>query len=177
MKYFIFNLVDGNRELAASFLDAKRWAVRREERHRDALANGDLVLAFVAATREFVGRAKLGSAFLDPLPVEPAASAPAVSGVLLADADAWTRGVPLAAAVQSIDPTGSNRYVQASAAGRRRCCMAAAGIRRRASPRRSGGEAMDRRAVVATAAGALRGSSAGMRARSQGLTRADEVIQ
>ncbi len=56
MKYFIFNLVDGDRERAASFLNAKRWVVGREERHRDALASGDLVLVFVAVTSEFVGR-------------------------------------------------------------------------------------------------------------------------
>ena len=117
MKYFIFNLVDGDRERAASFLNAKRWVVGREERHCDALDSGDLVLVFVAVTSEFVGRAKLETAFLDPIPVDPAASGPAVSGVLLADADAWTSGVPLAVAVQRIDPMGSNPYVQANAAG------------------------------------------------------------
>ncbi len=117
MKYFIFNLVDGDRERAASFLNAKRWVVGREERHRDALASGDLILVFVAVTSEFVGRAKLETAFLDPIPVDPAVSGPAVSGVLLADADAWTSGVPLAVAVQRIDPMGSNPYVQANAAG------------------------------------------------------------
>jgi hypothetical protein len=117
MKYFIFNLVDSDRERAETFINAKRWVVGREERHRDALASGDLVLVFVAATSEFVGRAKLETAFLDPIPVDPAASGPAVSGVLLADADAWTSGVPLAVAVQRIDPMGSNPYVQANAAG------------------------------------------------------------
>ena len=94
MKYFIFNLVDSDRERAVSFINAKRWVVGREERHRDALASGDLVLVFVAATSEFVGRAKLETAFLDPIPVDPAASGPAVSGVLLADTDVWTSGVP-----------------------------------------------------------------------------------
>jgi hypothetical protein len=78
MKYFIFNLVDGDRERAASFLRAKRWVVGREERHRDALDSGDLVLVFVAVTSEFVGRAKLETAFLDPIPVDPAAPGPAV---------------------------------------------------------------------------------------------------
>ena len=117
MKYFIFNLVDGDRERAASFLNAKRWVVGREERHRDALASGDLVLVFVAVTSEFVGRAKLETAFLDRIPVDPAASGPSVSGVLLAGADSWTSGVPLAVAVQRIDPMGSNPYVQANAAG------------------------------------------------------------
>jgi hypothetical protein len=117
MQYFIFNLADGDRARAASLLRSQRWEVGREERHRDALASGDLVLIFVAATSEFVGRANLETAFLDPLPVDPAGSGPAVRGVLLADADAWTRGVPLAAAVQRIDPNGSNPYVQANAAG------------------------------------------------------------
>ena len=116
-KYFIFNLVDGDRARAASFLSAKRWVVGREERHRSALASGDLVLVFVGVTSEFVGRAQLETEFLDPMPVDAAAFGPAVSGVVLTDADAWTSGVPLADAVQRIDPTGSNPYVQANAAG------------------------------------------------------------
>ena len=41
----------------------------------------------------------------------------AVSGVLLGDVEDWTSGVPLDVAVQRIDPTGSNPYVQANAAG------------------------------------------------------------
>ena len=117
MQHFILNLADGDRERAEFCLRAKRWAFSREERHRDALAPGDLALIFVALTREFVGRAVIKSAFLDPMPVDPAASGPAVGGVLLADADAWTSGVPLAVAVQRIDPMGSNPYVQANAAG------------------------------------------------------------
>ena len=117
MKHFILNLIDGDRERAVSYLGAKRWMVDREERHRDALAAGDLVLVFVALTGEFVGRAKLETAFLDSLPADPDASGPAVSGVLLADVDKWTNGVPLAAAIQRIDPMASNPYVQANAAG------------------------------------------------------------
>ena len=116
MKYFIFNLANGDHARAASFLDAQRWVVGREERHRDALASGDLVLILVAVTGEFVGQAKLETAFLDPIPADPAASDP-VSGVLLADTDAWTSGVTLAAAVQRIDPMGSNPYVQSNRAG------------------------------------------------------------
>jgi hypothetical protein len=117
MKYFILNLTDGDRERAESFLGARTWMVDYAERHRDALAAGDLVLVFIAVTSEFVGRAKLETAFLDSLPVDPAASGPAVSGVLLADVDKWTSGVPLAVAVQRIDPMGSNPYVQSNAAG------------------------------------------------------------
>lgn len=110
MKHFIFNLVDGDRERAASFLHARRWPVGREERHREALAPGDLVLVFVAFTAEFVGRAKLETAFLDSMPLDPAVSDTAATGVLLADAEMWTIGVPLAVAAQRIDPTASNPY-------------------------------------------------------------------
>lgn len=117
LRHFIFNLVDGTRERAHSLMRAKRWVVSREERHRDALAPGDLVLVFVARTREFVGRAELETAFLDTMPSDPATPGSDVSGVLLGDVEEWTRGVPLDVAVQRIDPTGSNPYVQANAAG------------------------------------------------------------
>ncbi len=116
MQHFIFNLADGDRERAKSFLQAKRWVVSRDERHRDALAPGDLALVFVALTREFVGRAEVKTTFLNPMPSDPA-TAPAVSGVLLGDVEDWTRGVPLDLAVKRIDPKGSNPYVQANAAG------------------------------------------------------------
>ena len=116
MQHFIFNLADGDRERAKSFLHVKRWVVSRDERHRDALAAGDLVLVFVALTREFVGRAEVKTTFLNPMPSDPA-TAPAVSGVLLGDVEDWTRGVPLDLAVKRIDPKGSNPYVQANAAG------------------------------------------------------------
>ena len=117
MQHFIFNLADGDRGRAKSFLHAQRWVVSRDERHRDALAPGDLALGFVALTRELVGRAVLKTTFLDPMPSHPAASGPAVSGVLLGDVEDWTSGVPLDVAVQRIDPKGSNPYVQANAAG------------------------------------------------------------
>jgi hypothetical protein len=117
MQHFILNLADGDRERAKSFLHTKRWVVSRDERHRDALAPGDLTLVFVALTREFVGRAELKTTFLDPMPSDPGASSPAVSGVLLGDVEDWTSGVPLDVAVQRIDPKGSNPYVQANAAG------------------------------------------------------------
>ena len=117
MQHFIFNLTDGDRERARSFLHAKRWVVSREERHRDAIAPGDLALVFVALTREFVGRAELKTTFLDTMPSDPATSGRAASGVLLVDVEDWTSGVPLDVAVQRIDPKGSNPYVQANAAG------------------------------------------------------------
>jgi hypothetical protein len=117
MRHFIFNLTDGDRQRARSFLRAKKWVVGREERHRDAIAPGDLALFFVALTREFVGRAELETTFLDPMPSDPAISGRAASGVLLVDVEDWTSGVPLDVAVQRIDPKGTNPYVQANAAG------------------------------------------------------------
>ena len=117
MQHFIFNLAEGDRERAKGFLHAKRWVIGGEERHRDALAPGDLALVFVALTREFVGRAAVTSAFLDPMSLDPVTSGPAVGGVLLGDVEYWTSGVPLDVAVQRIDPKGSNPYVQANAAG------------------------------------------------------------
>jgi hypothetical protein len=117
MQHFIFNLAVGDRERAQALLHAKRWVVGGEERHRDALAPGDLALVFVALTREFVGRAEVKTTFLDPMPSDPATSSPAVSGVLLGDVEHWTSGVPLDVAVQRIDPKRSNPYVQANAAG------------------------------------------------------------
>ena len=117
MHHFIFNLADGDRGRARSFLHAKMWEVGREERHRDAITPGDLALVFVALTREFVGRAGIRTPFLDPMPSDPAASGRAMSGVLLGDVEDWTSCVPLDVAVQRIDPEGSNPYVQANAAG------------------------------------------------------------
>jgi hypothetical protein len=117
MQHFIFNLADGDRERAMSFLHAKRWVLNRNERHRDALAPGDLALVFVSRTREFVGRAKLKTTFLDPMPLDPAVTGPAASGVLLGDVENWKSGVQLGVAVQRIDPEGTNPYVQANAAG------------------------------------------------------------
>lgn len=117
MQHFIFNLTDGDRETARALLHARRWRVGRDERHREALGPGDLVLIFVALTREFVGRAVLSTPFLDPMPSDPATAAPQVSGVLLGQTDDWMQAVPLHVAVQAIDPDGSNPYVQANAAG------------------------------------------------------------
>jgi len=117
MRHFIFNLLDGDTERARSLLRAGRWIIDGQERHRDALASGDLALVFVAHTREFVGRAQVITRFLDPMPAGTARPGPATSGVMLAGVEHWTIGVPLHLAVQRIDPNGSNPYVQANAAG------------------------------------------------------------
>jgi hypothetical protein len=117
MQHFIFNLAEGDRERAKGFLHAKRWPINGKERHRDALAPGDLALVFVALTHEFVGRATVTSAFLNPMSLDPITSGPAAGGVLLDDVEDWTNGVPLDVAAHRIDPEGSNPYVQENAAG------------------------------------------------------------
>jgi hypothetical protein len=106
MQHFILNLSDGDREQAAARLRARIWTLRRDERHGAALAPGDLVLIHVGQPRcAFVGRAELASAFQAP------------GSVALADVEEWALAVPLDAVVRRIDPTASNPYVQANAAG------------------------------------------------------------
>jgi len=53
MAHYLFNLVDGGDEAAlrakaTEWLGAGRWCVNDKERHRDALAAGDLALVDVA---------------------------------------------------------------------------------------------------------------------------------
>jgi hypothetical protein len=117
MNHVILNLADGNRELAWLRLRARMWALERDERHCSALAAGDLVLFHVTKPYcQFIGRARLASAFRERTPLESGPDGHS-GGVLLADVEEWTRAVPLDAAVHRIDPTGSNPYVQANAAG------------------------------------------------------------
>jgi len=57
--HYLFNFVKG-RQRAAELMQLNMWAVDAEERHRDALAAGDLVLIYVAAPeRLFIGRAQV----------------------------------------------------------------------------------------------------------------------
>ena len=119
MKHFIFNLADGNREQATSFLRAQMWALGREHRHCHSLAPGDLVLIHVGKPRcEFIGCAELATTFRDWTPSESeACSDGRFSGVLLTAVAEWPRAVPLDLVVQHIDPTASNPHVQGNAAG------------------------------------------------------------
>jgi hypothetical protein len=94
------------------------WGVGRNERHRDALAPGDLALIYLSAPEaEFIGRAELATAVHEWTPSEAAAyPGDSASGVLLAHVDEWDPAVPMDTVVQRIDPTGSNPLVQANAA-------------------------------------------------------------
>jgi hypothetical protein len=94
------------------------WAVGRDERHRDALAHGDLALIYLPAPEaEFIGRAALATAVHDWTPSEAAGyPGDSPSGVLLSQVEEWDPAVPMDAVVQRIDPTASNPLVQANAA-------------------------------------------------------------
>jgi hypothetical protein len=118
MAHYLFNFSGGDRRQATALLRAKMWGVGRNERHRDALAPGDLALIYLSAPEaEFIGRAELATAVHEWTPSEAAAyPGDSASGVLLAHVDEWDPAVPMNTVVQRIDPTGSNPLVQANAA-------------------------------------------------------------
>jgi hypothetical protein len=111
--HYIFNVVNADaltaaalHERTAGFLRARMWGVGAGERHRDALAPGDLVLIYLGAPdREFIGCAMLGSAVRDWTPSEaqvyPGDSA---GGVLLAEVEEWDPPVPMSAVLAQMDP-------------------------------------------------------------------------
>jgi len=78
-----------------------------DERHRNALAPGDLVLIYLGAPeREFIGRAELASAAHDWTPSETEAyPGDSPSGVLLAQVEEWDPPVPMSAVLSLIDPS------------------------------------------------------------------------
>jgi len=73
--------------------------------HREALAEGDLVLVYVAApVRELIGRAELASPVREWTPQEAAAfPGDASGGVLLAQVEEWDPPVPMEAVLAQID--------------------------------------------------------------------------
>ena len=112
MAYYLFNFVKPGaangpalHEEASGFLRVRMWGVDRGERHRDALAPGDLVLIYVGAPeREFIGRAELASAVHDWTPSEAEVyPGDAASGVLLAHVEEWEPPVPVDAVLSEID--------------------------------------------------------------------------
>jgi hypothetical protein len=118
MAHYLFNFSDGDRQQAAALLRAKMWRVGRHERHRDALAPGDLALIYLPAPEaEFIGRVELATAVHDWTPSEAEAyPGHSPSGVLLSQVEEWEPAVPMDTVVQRIDPTASNPFVQANAA-------------------------------------------------------------
>ena len=122
MAHYLFNFGTQDaanlREQAAGFLRVGMWGIDADERHRNALAPGDLVLIHLGAPeRAFIGRAELATAVHNWTPTEAEAyPGDLPSGVLLSHVEEWDPAVPMDAVVQRIDPTASNPLVQANAA-------------------------------------------------------------
>jgi hypothetical protein len=111
--HYLFNVVKGDaakglalREHAAALMRLRMWGIDADERHRHALAAGDLVLVYLGAPElEFVGRAELASAAHDWTPSEAEAyPGDSPSGVLLAHVEEWDPPVPMSAVLSQIDP-------------------------------------------------------------------------
>lgn len=111
MAHYLFNVVRRDagrgstpREEVARLLRARLWGVDDGERHRDALASGDLVLIYLGAPqRELIGRAELASAVRDWTPSEAQAyPGEARSGVLFAQVEEWEPPVPMSEVLSQI---------------------------------------------------------------------------
>jgi hypothetical protein len=118
MAQYLFNFSEGDRQQAAALVQAKMWGVGRHERHRDALAPGDLALIYLPAPDAmFIGRAELATAVHNWTRSQAEAyPGDSASGVLLSHVEEWDPAVPMDTVVKRIDPTASNPLVQANAA-------------------------------------------------------------
>ena len=87
----------------------KMWGIDADERHRNALAPGDLILIYLGAPeREFIGRAELASGIHDWTPSEAKVyPGDSPSGVLLAQVEEWDPPVPMNTVLSRIDPAGN----------------------------------------------------------------------
>lgn len=109
--YYILNLVasDGAQALprnqATLLLRRGMCGIDARERHRGALAAGDLVLVYAGAPmREFIGRAELASAVHDWSASEAEVyPGDCSAGVLLAHVEEWDPPVPMSAVLSEID--------------------------------------------------------------------------
>ena len=117
MAHYLFNVPGEDQEQAGALLRARMWGVGGEEKHRDALAPGDLVLIYLASPKqEFIGQAELASAVHDWTPAE-AETCPgnAPCGVLLEHIAEWDPPVAMSTVLPRVDPDNSNPYVQQNA--------------------------------------------------------------
>jgi hypothetical protein len=112
MAHFLFN-ASGSRADALAQLRGGMWAIGDDERYRDELAPGDLVLIHVSSPENvFVGLAEIATAVRRWGTSEAEArSEGAAGGVSLSAVEEWERAVPLATVVHVVDPTGSNPVV------------------------------------------------------------------
>jgi hypothetical protein len=111
--HYLFNFVKGDgakepalREQATGLLRVRMWGIDADERHRNALAVGDLVLIYLGApAREFIGRAELASAVHEWTPSEAQVyPGNSPSGVLLAEVEVWDPPVPMQTVLSQLDP-------------------------------------------------------------------------
>ena len=118
MAHYLFNVVNAGaatgtalREQTAGFLRVRMWGIDADERHRDALAPGDLVLVYLGAPdREFIGRAELASAVHHWTPSEARVyPGNSTGGVLLAEVEEWDPPVPMNAVLTLMDPAENAR--------------------------------------------------------------------
>ena len=106
MPHYLFNFVKGE---AVRFLRVRMWGVDADERHRDALAPGDLVLIYLGAPlRKFIGRAELASSVHEWTPSEAQVyPGDSPSGVLLGQVEEWDPPVPMETVLSQLDPPGN----------------------------------------------------------------------
>jgi hypothetical protein len=116
--HYLFNFVRGDaapgpalREQATGLLLVRMWGIGADERHRDALAAGDLVLVYLGAPeRKFIGRAELASAVHDWAPSEAQVyPGDLAGGVLLAQVEEWDPPVPMSTVLSQIDRAANAR--------------------------------------------------------------------
>ena len=118
MAYYIFSLTDSDfttlrpmHERANACLRAEMWGIDIDERHREALERGDVVLVYLGApVRQFVARAEVASTVHEWSPVE-ARRYPGNSpgGVLLSRVEEWDPPVAMSAVLPQIDPAENAR--------------------------------------------------------------------
>jgi hypothetical protein len=110
--YYLFNVRadPAPRERAVELLRAEMWGIDADERHRTALAPGDLVLIYLASERAFIGRAELASAARPWTPSE-ARKYPGDprGGVLLSGVEGWDPPVPMKTVLSRIDRAAGAR--------------------------------------------------------------------
>ena len=114
MAHYLFNFMnrDGEkgttpREQAARFMRLGMWGVDADERHRNGLGPGDLILVYLGAPdRLFAGRAELASAAHEWTPSEARAyPGDSRGGVLLTRVEEWDPPVPMSAVLSQIGPS------------------------------------------------------------------------
>jgi hypothetical protein len=93
------------------------WGVDANERHRNRLASGDLVLIYLGEPeRAFVGQAELVSPVRDWTSSEAQAyPGDSPSGVFLSFVEEWDPPLSWDDVLPRVDPTGTNPYVQTNA--------------------------------------------------------------